>query len=283
MSVTCKIEQITPAMAKTMLNMNTGNFRHIDKARVRNYAREMRTNNWDMNGETIKFNRRLLLDGQHRLLAIIESKCTITMLVVRGIESDAMHIDRGKPRSIGQWLRHNKIKNAPAIAAMTRSAIVHTKGLWSKMSVGIDGVTDSECIAFAETHQETLQLAYKGPRVQGMSNSVLSTILFLGSENYDVTDNEFAGWFREGLATGTELTQTDPAFHFRNRLLQQQGGKRMTNFMIRMLATLAWNKTVEGGDCTSAGLRLRMSGPPKGRQPLPNKVLVAGEELSCGD
>lgn len=276
MAVICKLERITPDKAKNELAYNTGNFRPIDKSRIRNLVREMTTGNWDVNGETIKFSDSgEMLDGQHRLTACVVSGVTINSLVVRGLSCSAYHVDRGKPRTVGQWLRHNNVKNGAAIAAITRSAIIHNKGLWSKVGVGIDGVTDSESLAFAEKYTNELQEACRGPRVQGIPSSVLSTILLLGSPEYDVRNNEYATWFQAGLATGQEIKECDAVFHLRNRLLQQQGAKRITPFMVKMLATLAWNKTVEGVECTAAGLRLRITGPNP--SPLPNEVHTAGE------
>lgn len=69
--ITAKVETITPDIAKTMLGENVNN-RRISHDNVNMFAREMRNGEWRFNGEAIKFSKDgRLLDGQHRLLAVI--------------------------------------------------------------------------------------------------------------------------------------------------------------------------------------------------------------------
>lgn len=69
--ITAKVETITPEIAKTMLGENVNN-RRISRDNVNLFAREIRNGEWRFNGEAIKFGKDgRLLDGQHRLLAVI--------------------------------------------------------------------------------------------------------------------------------------------------------------------------------------------------------------------
>ena len=72
---------ITPATASEWLRHNTLN-RPIMAAVVRRYAEEMRQGRWEYTHQGVAFDvNGVLVDGQHRLLAIVESGCTITMQV----------------------------------------------------------------------------------------------------------------------------------------------------------------------------------------------------------
>ena len=58
---------------------------------VNEYIAQMRKGLWVLNGETVCFDANgALMDGHHRLLAIIESGITIEVLVVRGVAAFLM-------------------------------------------------------------------------------------------------------------------------------------------------------------------------------------------------
>ena len=64
---------ITPGDAEQMLESNEAN-RNMRARVVSAYARDMETDRWLVTGETIKIGRHgELLDGQHRLQAIIQN------------------------------------------------------------------------------------------------------------------------------------------------------------------------------------------------------------------
>jgi len=235
----------------------------------------MKAGRWDVNGETIKFNGKQLIDGQHRLQACIEADVAFAAVVVRGIDADAMHIDRGMPRTIGQWLSHAKIKNAHNVAAIARMCVAHEKGLWKTRSWGYACITDSEVVDFASQHHEAINASLwtsKEPK-NGISKSILTAVLFLGSGKSDATKNATAEWFRDKIITGSDINENDAVLHLRNRFAANSGSSRLSAFMVRSLTTLAWNKTVLGEQCGANGLRIRMTGPSV--QKVPERVLIA--------
>jgi hypothetical protein len=64
------------------------------------YADDMSENRWKLNGETIKFNGGVLIDGQHRLLACTKANTPFVSVVVNDVDSDVFDtIDRGKTRT----------------------------------------------------------------------------------------------------------------------------------------------------------------------------------------
>jgi len=105
------METITPARAMELLEHNTRN-RHLRAALVSQYAADMKAGRWMETHQGIAVNcDGTLLDGQHRLAAIIESGTTQRMLVASGVPSesqlamddhakrsanDALTLDRGE-------------------------------------------------------------------------------------------------------------------------------------------------------------------------------------------
>lgn len=271
--INATVETIGPEQAETLLGMNTENFRKPDMKRVDLYAKEMSAGNWRLNGDTIKVNGSVLLDGQHRLMAVIKSRVPIQTIVVRGVEDDGKTIDRGKPRTIPQWCRHNGIKNATEVSSAAKMVIFHNKGMWSKATIQTNDIIDSEIFEFIETNNESIQLCVRasGPVKPLMPASLMASVLFVGCGERDPREVDEAAWFVKALSKGEMLTEEDAVFHLRNRLIAQTPQSRMDPFMRRALLTIAWNKTVKGESCSSAGMRLRLTGPTK--QKAPTEIL----------
>ena len=82
------VEIITPSEAQAYLN-NNAKHRPIKDKKVAEYMEEMREGHWKLNGKTICFDRNgRLLNGQHRLSAVVRSGVSLTTVVVRGLDPD---------------------------------------------------------------------------------------------------------------------------------------------------------------------------------------------------
>lgn len=93
-------KHITPRIAKTMLSHNTGN-RPLRKAVVQRYATDMENGDWQDNGDPIRFDTNgRLIDGQHRLEAVILSDTPIDAWVLRGL----------KPEHRRPWIRRRPVR-----------------------------------------------------------------------------------------------------------------------------------------------------------------------------
>lgn len=100
-------EDVSPELAKKYLETNHLDQRSISNRAVSQYAADMKKGLWTAgNGEAIKIScEGTLIDGQHRMKAIVNSGLTVKMLICRGVFEDNMAtIDNGKPRNIGDML-----------------------------------------------------------------------------------------------------------------------------------------------------------------------------------
>jgi len=270
--------ELTPHMAKEFLKRNTDNFRRLDAARVDHYAKDMRNGVFRFNGDSIKFDREgLLIDGQHRLAAVVKSNTSIDTIIVRGVEPEsALTIDDGKPRQASDWLRHKHVKNANNIAAISRYCLIAKRGLWKNQSVGKGYITRSDIIQYALQHNDNLQGAYKlaasGKRYLPASFLGALTYIAVG-ERCNPADNTTVSWFCRGLATGLDLCDTDAVYHLRQRLTTTHHAQKLNPYLQRMLMTLAWNKTAEGE--TTRQLKFALTGPTRSK-PI-NTIAIAPE------
>lgn len=86
-----QMETITPAKARRMLESNYEHQRHLRSSHVERLAQQMERGLFDgQNGQTIVLNGSdRLIDGQHRLAAIVQSGKPQKILIVRGASSKA--------------------------------------------------------------------------------------------------------------------------------------------------------------------------------------------------
>jgi hypothetical protein len=86
---TISVESITPERAEEYLAANRGN-RNIVQAHVAAMARDIANGRWMFNAQPICFSRSgRLLNGQHRLSAVLEAGQPIEVMVMRGLPEEA--------------------------------------------------------------------------------------------------------------------------------------------------------------------------------------------------
>lgn len=100
-SITCSFEKITPDLAHQMLSRNEGN-RRLRVWWVEAMASAMSRGEWLTTHQGVAFTAAgRLVDGQHRLAAVVKSGVSIEILVVRGLDETAFHvIDNGIKRTM---------------------------------------------------------------------------------------------------------------------------------------------------------------------------------------
>lgn len=115
-----EVKEVTPEMANEILTNHNGLNRKINKKHVSALALNMTRGTWKFNGDTIRFDDKgNLIDGQHRLSAIVESNKSMTMLFVSGLDTSIIRtIDQEtKPRNLGDILKMDNVKYAAKIAS----------------------------------------------------------------------------------------------------------------------------------------------------------------------
>jgi hypothetical protein len=157
---------VGPTEARRWLATNVRN-RHLRKAQVTAYARDMAAGRWKFTGESIKFDRDgHLLDGQHRLAAIVQSGVSITMPVMRGLDPDVQHnMDAGIRRKGGDALALDGHKYANTLAAAARLAILWNSGRLSTTDKG-SSATTAEQVAFVNANPDLIRAVELAATVQ---------------------------------------------------------------------------------------------------------------------
>lgn len=157
--LTHTIADITPETAAKWLGQNIGN-RNLRRQKVLQYARDMREGNWQLSGQAIQFDwNGRLIDGQHRLEAVIESGATIQALVVKGLDPKSREvIDTGAKRSASDALKFAGHTSDPTLlAAVARLADARENGyLRTAMATNMPSLSNADVIAWAERNPRAL-------------------------------------------------------------------------------------------------------------------------------
>jgi hypothetical protein len=149
------MEVITPDYAEELLRGNFDN-RKVQERVVQRYARDITSGDWKVNGDSIRIAKTgQVLDGQHRLLAVIKAKRPITSLVVRNLDADVQAtIDTGKPRRLTDVLAMRGEKYHSVLASSARLVRVFDVEKRLAASPG-----------FVPSHSELLELIDNNPRL----------------------------------------------------------------------------------------------------------------------
>lgn len=100
-SFSTEVIDVGPPIAKEWLELNHERNRTVSWPRVKTISRDMKAGAWKLTHQAICFGGDgKLIDGQHRLYAVVDADVTVPMLVVRSSLSFDDPIDRGAGRSI---------------------------------------------------------------------------------------------------------------------------------------------------------------------------------------
>ena len=112
------LEMITPEFAKEVLETKNAGNREVNKAKVKQYAEDMKEGRWRVNGETCGFYEDdSIASAQHRFMACEMAGVPFETLVVRGIKKDyADTIDQGDPRKINDYFHYKGIGNSKLVS-----------------------------------------------------------------------------------------------------------------------------------------------------------------------
>lgn len=103
MAMETQVMTITPDMAREWLKLNMKYNRPVMKSTVHGYARQMRNGTWSLTHQGIAFDENgALIDGQHRLNAIIEANVPVQMNVTKNVcrkDGEVFTIDMGRKRT----------------------------------------------------------------------------------------------------------------------------------------------------------------------------------------
>lgn len=202
MAISMSLETITPEVAKRYLLANTRN-RKLGRNRVLFYASMMRDGHWKLTHQGIGFDDvGSLIDGQHRLEAVVLSGCTVQMWVARGLaEESKPHIDDGKPRSDADIITmsgYEITKNEVAVAKAMWSSYVEQQ--WGYAWSSTPSLCSRETMMkFIDFHAEAMDFSKPVRGTKGLTNAIIRAVIACA---WWTVDTERLACFRDQLQSG---------------------------------------------------------------------------------
>jgi hypothetical protein len=254
-SIDVRVETITPDDAERYLARNYNN-RNVRPTKVAQWSGAMRRSEWTLNGDAIRFDVfGNLIDGQHRLLACVESGVSFATLVVRGLPSRARNsIDVGAMRSPGDHLKEHGFPDPNGHAAALGYLHRLETGQLRSVGRGYTAPTTDELLALAERYPRITDSVRMSHELNNRLRVPRGQMAALHSW-FSTIDSDDADSFFDALTTGLDLRLGDPIYALRSWLEKTKSERRVSRVMIHVVVVKAWNAYRDGEEMKIARYR----------------------------
>ncbi len=244
------LTKVTPELAAAWLQKNPRN-RNLNDKLVRDYARQMSAGGWAANGETIKIaSNGDLLDGQHRLSAIVQSGVTLELVVVTGLPAATQNtMDTGRKRVVADVLAISGETNSNVLAAVARRVWLWDNG--NRRFTTASNPSPNEVIAMIEKYPSLRRSAEIGARTNSVFRPAPATVTGMAHHLVLQVDQDDTALFFAQLGHGTDLKTGHPVLTLRDRLIRDRVSMKKVPFHVGVaLYIRAWNAVREGRTLT---------------------------------
>lgn len=217
--------------ARELLGATTFKNRGVNASRVAQYARSMRDGRWRVTGEPLMMSPQGLINGQHRLLAIIETGMCFPMLVVTHADTDVYKvIDTGGTRSAGDLLSQYT-GNYSAAAAVVRVVMLMERRSISLMGGGFSRLSNEMVLDRYLLDRAAFDAAVSAG--VAASYALGGSVSAPGTAHFAFRTHPWINEFFARVKSGAGLSLGDPELTLRNRIMSEGAstknhGKRLT-------------------------------------------------------
>jgi hypothetical protein len=244
------VVSVTPEIAARWLSKNLRN-RNVRAAVVDSYARDMKAGRWQITGEAVKFaTTGELIDGQHRLHAVIKAETPVMLFVVRGLTPSAQDVmDTGSKRAASDMLALNGHKNATVTAAAAR-LLLHLEQ---------QAKADTRHISRTFTNTEIAACVERNPGIESAASAAMAlreidvspSVLAVAWMKLSAVSAPDCADFFNSLAQNATNGHGDPRNTLLKRLLAaRRNGERLTQGAQLAFIVRAWNAWRKGQELT---------------------------------
>ena len=269
------IMTIGPAEAIKLLENNAGN-RLISDRVVSQYAAEMKAGNWLETGNPINIGAKSgkLLNGQHRLWAIIESGVTLKFHVIYEVDEDGAFAtyDTGRVRVLAQLVSIRHPDHTDPTCASSAARLIWmwehtepTKKFNKKLIPAKATLVDYASHLLEDPGFDwATRVAHQIQVVRAGRSWYAAALYLIAMSEGGVTDK--LQEFHAALISGAGLNAGDPRLALRNYVITRGAAREVDEQRVYMILTVrAWNTYVQGRTIRSLSWREGSAFP----EPLP--------------
>jgi hypothetical protein len=240
-----EIIRVTPTIAAGWLKKNPNN-RSIGAKALRDLVADMRAGRWKDNGSAIRFDTNgNLLDGQHRLKAIVLSNTTYNVVVVTGLDPEVFDtIDNGKGRTSYDALEVKKVDHYKRVSSALAVVIMYDRGIKATVR---DAIRPNQVMGILEKYPDMPaaieEIGKQSPRF--LTRSLFDGLYYV----FRRFDPQMALEYMTALRTGTGIETLDAWHQLRERLIRNQADSaKLKETHIAALIIKGWNLARQGKD-----------------------------------
>ncbi len=271
---TVRIEQVTPELADKYLGTMTQN-RVLRDNRVMQWVTIITEGEWKLTNDAISFDTNgHLINGQHRLAAIVVAEIAVPLIVVRGLPVDVQDVmDSGLTRKLSDALQlrgeTDCFVKASALRWIARLDYIEAEdGATVNYYRNNSGPSVSQLLHLfdrqAEAIAEVLPTSRRAKATLGLPAGVIAVMV--RQRELDPEDFE-AFW--AGAVDGVGLESGDGRLALRNYLLSPtRSGTRRLDYLQLAYVTKAWNHWRDGNPVHN--LKWNFGGAHSERFPIPH-------------
>jgi len=252
------VENVDPGMAQAALDVNVSN-RHLRVDTVRSYARDMERGAWSLSPQSVSFNMMgELIDGQHRMAAVVESGATVPMLVVRGVAPSVMKVlDSGIKRTAADFLGMSNVPYRMVLAAIARLTMMYDSKAMANSHRYM--ISNTEILDFVEANFQDMALTAE--RATHYRNSIPAAASVIGTAylKFYRKDPAACSEFFESMSVMSLTGTGDPRLALMRRLSSMRADRtRATQLYVLDLFIRAWNAWRTGEHLTMIPLSAKI-------------------------
>lgn len=255
---------ITPESATNWLRANQHN-RPVRRRHVSFLAKQILDGHWQVNGQTIIISEdEQVLDGQHRLLAVIEAGRQIQSLVVYGVDEEAFKtIDTGAVRTGADAL----CLEMPEVNSGTLKAASTAVGWCKRLEDGrlnsTRRISNTEIIQYIQKYPSLLQCV---ERLQSYQHEARPISVGIGAALFEIfqrRSSDLAEDFMQKLYTGEGITREDVEWLLRQAFIRDAQSRTKLPYVAKVrMVCKGWNHRRRGLPSASARtIQLRPDDP----------------------
>lgn len=236
--------RVTPARAEEWLGKNNNN-RNRRTQHVARMIRDMKNGNFLITGDTIKFDwDGRLIDGQHRLTAIIESGQSAWILIVRDLDPKVQSVlDANAKRSAYDALGFNGVTESRiVIAAMAQIALTRESGkMTHSLDTGKFNATNSEVVDWFTQNPDAEWASKFGIKISKLIGSTPSATAYAAMIFSRLSIDDCIEFFESAAEMRTN-GEGDPRLTLLRTLERDRKNRGRTNNAVQLSYFIrAWN------------------------------------------
>lgn len=250
--VSSRLEYIDATKAANWLSRNVRN-RPLRTRLLKRISDQIRRGEWELNGESIIWaNDNTIIDGQHRLQAIVDAGVSapgLPCIVVYGVSPDAYKsIDSGASRLAKDDLGLLGYVNTTILAAA--AAMLHTfRNFGTMLPAGQNRPTRAQTVQMLMNEPTLADSVKMADNIHRRMPNMFKTQTIVLHHLFSEIDPELNELFWTLIVEGAELPKDSPILALRNRI-NGFAGSRMRNAYTAAeygaLVIKAWNAWIVG-------------------------------------